>query len=68
MGGEGVSPTFRSQVITILGNSRPLKSFKSNTYGYPRKCCKQKTYSLSKPFRCNTYKKQGEGYRGLPVD
>ena len=30
-----------------------------NTYGSPRKCCKQKTYSLAKPFRCNTYKKLG---------
>ncbi len=25
----------------------------------PRKCCKQKTCGLAKPFRCNTYKKQG---------
>src|SRR5713226_689549 len=25
----------------------------------PRKCCKQKTYGLANPFRCNTYKKQG---------
>src|SRR5229473_490001 len=28
-------------------------------YAPPRKCCKQKTYGLTKPFRCNTYKKQG---------
>src|SRR5216683_5410824 len=35
------------------------KSFSCNTYEYPRKCCKQKTYSMGKPFRCNTYKKQG---------
>src|SRR6202040_3952508 len=27
----------------------------------PRKCCKQKTYGAAKPFRCNTYKKQGAG-------
>src|SRR6266478_5137609 len=34
-----------------------LKSFSCNTYGSPRKCCKQKTYDVTKPFRCNTYKK-----------
>src|SRR6266446_6130347 len=37
------------------------KSFSCNTYETPRKCCKQKTYVIAKPFRCNTYKKQG-GY------
>ncbi len=37
------------------------KSFSCNTYGSPRKCCKQKTYDLPKSFRCNTYKKPG-GY------
>src|SRR6266446_6312923 len=26
-----------------------------------RTCCKQKTYAQGKPFRCNTYKKPGEG-------
>ena len=36
-----------------------LKSFRCNTCGSPRKCCKQKTYGLAKPFRCNIYKKQG---------
>jgi len=35
------------------------KSFNCNTYGSPRKCRKQKTYGVNKPFRCNTYKKQG---------
>src|SRR6266851_8728459 len=29
------------------------KSFSCNTYGSPRKCCKQKTYGQAKPFRCN---------------
>src|SRR5713226_138347 len=24
-------------------------------------CCKQKTYGLAKPFKCNTYKKHGVG-------
>src|SRR6266481_1061206 len=38
-----------------------FKSFTCNTYGSPRKCCKQRTYVLAKPFRCNTYKKQGGG-------
>ena len=36
-----------------------LKSFSCNTYGPPRKCCKQKTYGLAKSFSCNTYKKKG---------
>ena len=36
-----------------------FKSFSCNTCGSPRKCCKQKTYGLAKPFRCNIYKKQG---------
>ena len=34
------------------------KSFSCNTYGSPRKCCKQKTYSMVKLLRCNAYKKQ----------
>src|SRR5882724_3396773 len=36
--------------------SHPYKFFACNTYEPPRKCCKQKAYSSSKPFRCNTYK------------
>jgi len=40
-----------------------FKSFSCNTYGPPRKCCKQKTYSMTKPFRCNTYKKPGGPFR-----
>jgi len=42
-----------------------LKSFSCNTYGFPRKCGKQKTYGTAKPFRCNTYKKHGGG-REIP--
>src|SRR5882762_5368839 len=38
-----------------------FKSFSCNTYRFPRKCCKQKTYGLAKPFRCTTYKKHGGG-------
>src|SRR6266704_3779645 len=34
-----------------------FNSFSCNTYVYPFKCCKQKTYGLAKPFRNNTYKK-----------
>jgi hypothetical protein len=58
-------------VLILSGRSRPvwdpvgvavhycLKSFTCNTYGPPRKCCKQKTYGQAKPFRCNTYRKHG---------
>ena len=42
-------------------NGLPRKSFRCNTYEPPRKCCKQKTYSMANSFRCNTYKKQGVG-------
>src|SRR5229473_5306759 len=37
------------------------KFFSCNTYGFPRKCCRQKTYGMAKFFRCNIYKKQGGG-------
>src|SRR5882762_11370942 len=50
-------------------DSRPSlfpKSFSCNTYGYPRKCCKQKTYSMVKLLRCNAYKKQA-GWGGAIV-
>src|SRR5713101_9647969 len=51
----------RSDVLTFRRADVPYppKSFSCNTYGSPRKCCKQKTYGPAKPFRCNTYKKQG---------
>src|SRR5713226_7905132 len=52
--------------VFLLTDHSPLitahycfKSFSCNTYGSSRKCCKQKTYGLVKPFRCNTYKKPG---------
>jgi len=32
-------------------------SFQCHIYGPPRKCGKQKTYSMAKPFRCNIYTK-----------
>src|SRR5882762_10703499 len=63
--------TCPDQPVPILsGRSRPcrdpvvatahycFKFFSCNTYGSPRKCCNQKTYGPTKPFRCNTYKKQ----------
>jgi hypothetical protein len=39
--------------------------FSCNTYGHSRKCCKQKTYGMAKPFRCNTYKNTGRGRGSL---
>jgi|SRR5713226_4376885 len=58
--------------VFLLTDHSPLitahycfKSFSCNTYGSPCKCCKQKTYGQAKPFRCNTYKKQG-GREGVP--
>ncbi len=54
------SKIFPSLPVTFLATERPRKSFSCNTYGPPRKCCKQKTYGRAKSFRCNTYKKQGE--------
>src|SRR6266851_8927102 len=52
-------------VTSLLPFSLFLKSFSRNTYGSPRKCCKQKTYGLAKPFRCKTNKKhRGWGGRG----
>jgi len=45
------------------------KSFRCNTYESPRKCCKQKTYSLPESFRCNLQKTRGRGLRfsGVPT-
>src|SRR5712664_665210 len=55
-----------SHGVTFSPTVRLHKSFSCNTYGSPRKCCKQKTYGKTNSFRCNTYKKQGEG-GALPV-
>jgi hypothetical protein len=60
-GGMGV-PQFKffPYVLTsLLPYLLFSKFFICNTYESPRKCCKQKTYGVAKPFRCNTYKKQG---------
>jgi len=69
-----VSPQFLSPVFLLTDHCPPtcpdpvrvaahscFKSFTCNTYGSPRKCCKQKTYGTAKPFRCNTYRKPGVG-------
>jgi hypothetical protein len=47
------------QSVTLSPTKRPPKSFSSNTYGPPHKCCKQKTYGKPNSFICNTYKKPG---------
>src|SRR5258708_6247460 len=65
-------PTFRPANVPMrllhpewgygtFGRSYFHKCFSCNTYGSPRKCCKQKTYGIAKLFRCNTYKKVGGG-------
>jgi hypothetical protein len=59
-----VSPTFRRgddplSDFGLLPLLRVPNSFICNTYGPPRKCCKQKTYVNAKSFRRNTYKKPG---------
>ncbi len=61
---EGV-PSLHSNFAQLWPN---LSLFRINTYGPPRKCCKQKTYAMTKPFRCNTYKKTGGGrFRYSPL-
>ena len=54
---ESVHPT---QLLSRQ-QSTPVSPFSCNTYGPPRKCCKQKTYGRTKSFKCNTYRKQGGG-------
>src|SRR5438105_5794108 len=39
----------------------PLSPLSATLMGSPRMCCKQKTYSKAKPFRCNIYAKPGVG-------
>jgi hypothetical protein len=50
---EGV-PSLQSDFAQFWCN---LSLFRINTCGPLRTCCKQKTYTLAKPFKCNTYKK-----------
>src|SRR5882724_5766002 len=56
-----------SHPVTSSPILRPRKSFCGNTYGIPRKCCKQKTYGKAKSFTCTTYKKQGGGGPALRI-
>src|SRR5260370_27955588 len=56
----------RPAPVTFSLSARPPNSFSCNTYEFPRKCCKQKTYRGAKSFSCNTYKKRGGG--GLIVN
>jgi hypothetical protein len=58
---SSVLESLPSQIVTLPPTPRPPKSFIRNAYGPPRKCCKQKTYGKPNSFRCNTYKKPGEG-------
>src|SRR5580693_4305571 len=58
----------RQAVLLILPissrqHNRSPNSFSCNTYGFRRKCCKQKTYGMAKSFRCNTYEKRGGEWR-----
>ncbi len=49
--------------VPFSPTDRPCKSFSCNTYEFPRKCYRQKTYHGANSFSCNTYKKQGGGAR-----
>src|SRR5712692_7488707 len=59
MGRGGAPSPFQLPTSKPQTSQNCFKSFSCNTYGSPRKCCKQKIHVLAKPFRCNTYKKQG---------
>jgi hypothetical protein len=50
---------------SALTNCDARNSFRLRTYEASCKCCKQKTYSIAKSFRCNTYKKQRGGGASL---
>ncbi|SRR5882724_11868304 len=63
--GGGCTPLPLDEIDPIGTLAPCFKSFTRNTYGLPRTALQTKdlrqTYSISKLFRCNTYKKQGEG-------
>jgi hypothetical protein len=61
-GGWGEMESILSGSLSTLAS----KSFNCNTYGSPRKCCKQKTYGLAKFFSCNTYKKHRGPLSSIP--
>src|SRR5947209_24805 len=47
--------------VAFSPTDRSSNSFSCNTYRFPRKCCKQKTYDRAKPFSCNTDNKHRGG-------
>jgi hypothetical protein len=53
---------FPFRTVSPSPTPRPHKSFSRNTYGVPRKYCKQTTCDKTNSFSCNTYKKPGVGY------
>src|ERR1700687_5433254 len=57
----------QSLPVTFSPIHRPHEFFRCNTYVFPRKCCKQKTYGRTKSFRCNIYKNTGEGVPNFPA-
>jgi len=57
---------FASLAVAFSPTAPSPNPFSCNTYGLPRKCCKQKTYGRAKSFSCNTYKKQGGGGPSTP--
>jgi hypothetical protein len=57
----GCTPLLLDTPVELWRSGTCLKSFTCNIYGPPRKCGKQLTYGMPKPFRCNTYKNTGEG-------
>src|SRR6266850_7190000 len=60
------SKSLGSHEVTFSPTVSSRKPFSCNTYASSSKCCKQKTCSRANFFRCNTYRKQGEG-GALPV-
>src|SRR5260370_42591615 len=51
--------------VTCSPTVRVRKSFSCNTYGFPRKCCKQKTYGRLTPLDATLTKNRGVG--GAPL-
>src|SRR5207249_11981974 len=46
---------------TLFPYTTLFRSYLQHLRASPPKCCKQKTYSKAKPFRCNIYAKPGGG-------
>jgi hypothetical protein len=55
------SPFPQAEMGTFCTILVQCKSFRCNTSGPPRMCCKQRTCAMSKSRRCNTYKNTGGG-------